>query len=338
MNPLNKTLATICAILFTLSAVTAMVLFNFDRSAFTAETYQKAFAREDFYNKLPAVMAEAMTNSGADQSQFPIVMQGMSREAWERFFRSLLPPEMLRVMGDDMLNSAFAYINRETDSIQLNLAPLKVSLASETGVQAVLSLLGTLPACDLFQIGQMTLNLFSGGQIELCNPPADLHPMLAPVIQGQLQFTASTLPDQLTLVTASPQNDPRQRLEILRLFMRFSLILPLIFLLTLTALAVRSLSEWLMWWGVPFFVTGASAYLTGLLGAPIFGGVLQRILVNRMPDYLPLFLLDFASGFASAMVRALLNPVMWQGLVLAVLGFGMAGVGYLLNLKKIGTG
>ena len=123
MNPLNKTLATICAILFTLSAVTAMVLFNFDRSAFTAETYQKAFAREDFYNKLPAVMAEAMTNSGADQSQFPVVMQGMSREAWEGFFRSLLPPEMLRVMGDDMLNSAFAYINRETDSIQLNLAP-----------------------------------------------------------------------------------------------------------------------------------------------------------------------------------------------------------------------
>jgi hypothetical protein len=335
---MNKTLATICAILFTLSAVTAMVLFNFDRNAFTAETYQKAFAREDFYNKLPAVMAEAMTNSGADQSQFPVVMQGMSREAWEGFFRSLLPPEMLRVMGDDMLNSAFAYINRETDSIQLNLAPLKVSLASETGVQAVLSLLGTLPACDLFQIGQMTLNLFSGGQIELCNPPADLHPMLAPVIQGQLQFTASTLPDQLTLVTASPQNDPRQRLEILRLFMRFSLILPLIFLLTLTALTVRSLSEWLMWWGIPFFVTGASAYLTGLLGAPIFGNVLQRILVNRMPDYLPLFLLDFASDFASAMVRALLNPVMWQGLVLAVLGFGMAGVGYLLNLKKIGTG
>lgn len=335
---MNKTLATICAILFTLSAVTAIVLFNFDRNAFTAETYQKAFAREDFYNKLPAVMAEAMTNSGADQSQFPVVMQGMSREAWEGFFRSLLPPEMLRVMGDDMLNSAFAYINRETDSIQLNLAPLKVSLASETGVQAVLSLLGTLPACDLFQIGQMTLNLFSGGQIELCNPPADLHPMLAPVIQGQLQFTASTLPDQLTLVTASPQNDPRQRLEILRLFMRFSLILPLIFLLTLTALTVRSLSEWLMWWGIPFFVTGASAYLTGLLGAPIFGSVLQRILVNRMPDYLPLFLLDFASDFTSAMVRALLNPVMWQGLVLAVLGFGMAGVGYLLNLKKIGTG
>lgn len=335
---MNKTLATICAILFTLSAVTAMVLFNFDCSAFTAETYQKAFAREDFYNKLPAVMAEAMTNSGADQSQFPVVIQGMSREAWEGFFRSLLPPEMLRVMGDDMLNSAFAYINRETDSIQLNLAPLKVSLASETGVQAVLSLLGTLPACDLFQIGQMTLNLFSGGQIELCNPPADLHPMLAPVIQGQLQFTASTLPDQLTLVTASPQNDPRQRLEILRLFMRFSLILPLIFLLTLTALAVRSLSEWLMWWGIPSFVTGASAYLTGLLGAPIFGSVLQRILVNRMPDYLPLFLLDFASDFASAMVRALLNPVMWQGLVLAVLGVGMAVIGYLLNLKKIGTG
>ena len=62
METIKKILATICAILFVITAVIALFLFNFDQKAFSAETYQKAFAREDFYNKLPSVLADAMTS------------------------------------------------------------------------------------------------------------------------------------------------------------------------------------------------------------------------------------------------------------------------------------
>ncbi|MCQ3938393.1 MAG: hypothetical protein DPW18_15290 [Chloroflexi bacterium] len=338
MDTLRKTTAVFSAILFVFTGVTALLLFNFDRSAFTAETYQKAFAREDLYNKLPAVMAEAMTTSGADQSRFPIVMQGMSREAWEAFFRSLLPPETLKPMGDEMLASAFAYLNGQADVVNLSLAPLKARMTSEAGTQAVLSLLGTLPACDLLQISQMSVSLLASGQIEFCSPPAELYPLLTPVIQGQLQAAASAIPEQMTLVSAPPQNDPRQKLQTIRLLMRLSLILPLTFLFALTVFAVRSLKDWLMWWGIPFTAAGAGAFLAGLLGAPVFKSALQRILMESMPDYLPVFLLDFASDFASAMVRALLDPVLWQGLTLAILGMGMAGAGYYLSIRKTNAG
>ncbi|MDP2777176.1 MAG: hypothetical protein Q8O48_06010, partial [Anaerolineales bacterium] len=67
METIKKTLATVCAILFVVTAVIALFLFNFDRRAFIAETYKRAFAREDFYNKLPSVMADAMTSTNTDQ-------------------------------------------------------------------------------------------------------------------------------------------------------------------------------------------------------------------------------------------------------------------------------
>lgn len=334
METLRKSIAAFCAISFVFTTVASLFLFNFDRRAFTAETYQRAFARGDFYNKLPAVMAEAMTSSGADQSRFPSVMQGMGREAWEAFFRTLLPPEMLQALGNDVLNSTFAYFNLQTDTVLLNLTPLKASLTSDRGVQAVFSLLGTLPACDLLQIGQMTLDLFSGGQIELCNPPAELHPILTPILQGQLQFTAAVIPDQVIIVSAPPQNDPRQRLKTARAYMRISPLLPVSFLLGILIFGVRSLRGWLNWWGIPLTLSGMAAFVMALLGGPVFGGILQRALLSQMPNYLPGILADYAGDLASAMVQTLFSPVMWQGLALVFVGAGMVGAGYLLKMHK----
>lgn len=333
MDNFRKPTAVFFTIAFVITAVMTIFFFNFDRKAFSAETYQRAFAREDFYNKIPGLMAQAIVSSNTDTSQFPLMMQSMSFESWEGFIRALLPPEMLRLMGDDVLNSTFAYLNLQSDSVQINLMPVKTSMTSETGTQAVFSLLTSLPDCTFDQIALTTFNLLSGGQIELCNPPADMLIVLTPVVQGQMQLTASTIPDQLTLVTAPPYNDPRERLQSIRLLMRLSLVLPILFLLGVTILVVRSLNDWLFWWGIPFAATGFSAFVAGILGAPLIGVVLERLLANRLPGFLPAFLLDFTGDFAAAMARALLTPVVWQGLVLTVIGTAMAGIGYYLKYK-----
>ncbi|MBI5824865.1 MAG: hypothetical protein HZB18_12615 [Chloroflexi bacterium] len=334
METLKKTLAVLCAILFVFTAVIALLLFNIDRKAFTAETYQKAFAQDDFYTKIPALMAEAIRSSNTDQSEFPLIMQSMSADAWEAFFRALLPPEMLETIGNEALNSTFAYLNMQTDSAQVNLAPLKAGMAGDAGVQAVFTILGTQPDCSLNQIAQMTLGMLSGGEIEFCNPPADLRPALAPIIQSQLQVAGAAIQDDVIIMSAPPQNDPRQRLKSARFFMRLSPILPLAFLLGLTLLVVRSLKNWLGWWGVPFFITGLLALVMGLLGAPLFGAILQRALVNRMPTYLPVIFLDYGSDLASAMLKALLAPILWQGLLLALLGLGMVTGAYFVKAQK----
>ncbi len=334
MENFRNPVAVFCAILFAITAVTAILLFNFDRRAFTAETYQRAFAREDYYNKIPNLMAQAIVSSDADTSGLPMVMQGMSLEAWENFIRGLLPPEMLKTMGDDVLNSTFAYLNLESERVHANLRPLKASMAGDRGTQAVLYLMSTLPACTVEQIARISFELLSNGQVELCNPPVGMIPLITPVIQGQLQFAASIIPDELTLVTAPPQNDPRQRLQVIRFLMRLSPILPIAFLLALTIVIVRSPKDWMVWWGIPILAAGFIAFIFGILGAPIAGAILERILADRLPNYLPAFLSGFTGDLSSAMVRALLLPVIWQGLLLIVIGAGMAFAAYFINRKE----
>jgi hypothetical protein len=75
---------------------------------------------------------------------------------------------------------------------------------------------------------------------------------------------------------------------------------------------------------------GGTAFILALLGAPIFGTVLQSILVSQMSAYLPILFLDYAGDLASIMVQTLLSPVMWQGLVIAFIGAGMSAI-YLLS-------
>lgn len=332
MNTLRKPLAIFSAALFIFFAVLALFLFNFDRRAFTAETYNKVFANESFYNRIPTVLAQTVMSTGPNQ--LPFAMQGMSQQGWEAFFRALLPPKTLKAMGDETLNSTFAYFNMQADSAQLSLAPLKTSMNSPLGVQAVYGLLATQPSCTLEQIAVMTFNLLGNQQIEFCNPPVEIQSLLTPVIQAQLQVATFAIPDQITLITKPAGRDPRQNLRIARLFMRLTPILPLAFLLILTVLAVNSLPSWLTWWGVPFAVTGFFSAVMSLLGAPVFSGIMQRMLVNRMPNFLPAIMLDFANEFAKAMVSALLRPILIQGTFLMVLGMTMAGIGYFLQYQK----
>lgn len=332
MNTFRKTIAVFFAILFVVTGVLALILFNFDRRAFTAETYQQAFAREDFYNKIPSLLAQSIT-SVTDPAQQPLGMQGISTETWESFIRTLLPPDVLKPIGDDVLNSTFAYLNMESDSIQVDLSLVKASMVGDNGTQAALSLLNSLPACTLQQSVMIMFGMFSGDQIQLCNPPAEALPMLMPLIQGQMKAAAAIIPGELTLVTAPLQDDPRERLQTARLFMRLSPILPILFLLALTISAVRSVKDWLKWWGIPFAISGFITFVLGILGAPILGAVVENILTSQMPDYLPTFLLDFTSDFAAAMVRTLLSPVLWQGLILLTMGLVLTIVSYMVNRK-----
>lgn len=334
MKIFQKILAIIFAVLFVVTAIAALILFNFDRNAFTAETYQKAFTNADFYTQLPAVMAETMVSTTTDQEKLPVVMRGMSIQAWDAYFRTLLPQDVLKAMGDEALNSVFAYLNMQTNSAQLSLAPLKASMVSDTGVQAVFTILKTQPDCTLRQMGQMATDLLSNGQIEFCNPPEDMLPLLTPMIQGQMQVASLAIPDQVTIISAPPENDPRQKLQTVRVVMRLSPLVPLVFLLLLTVIIVNSLKSWLNWWGLPFIVTGGLAALMSLSGAPVIGAVFQRILVNRMPAFLPTLMLDYASNLSSAMVQTLLAPVLWQGLILALIGSVMVMGAYFIKTNK----
>jgi len=333
MRAVQQICAAILGILFIVTAVLALFLFNLDRRAFRPEIYQQVFANDGFYNRLPSVLAEALAASTSAQSGFPLVVQGLTAQNWESFLRAVLPPGTLKAMGDQALASIFAYVNNEADAAQLSLEPLKGNLVSDMGVQAVYTLLSSQPDCTLAQITEMTLFALQQGHIQICKPSQELFGMLAPVVRIQLQVTASLLPDQVTIVSMEDplgQGDPRAQLKLARQVMRFSPLLPLGLLLAMTVLVVRCLKDWFLWWGVPLAVAGAAAALAGLSGAPAARLVLQSILVNYLPAYLPTMMLDYAGELSAAMINELISPVIGQGFLLGFFGLIMILAGLLM--------
>jgi len=337
MGLIQKGLAALCAILFSITAVVALIFFNFDRKGFSAETYQQVFANDGFYNRLPRVLAETINASSFNENDLPLVMRGMGLQAWEAFFRAMLPQPTLNAMGKDALNSTFAYLNLETNSAEISLLPLKESMTSSAGVDAVYALLNTQPDCTLVQVGQMTINLLTVQDIQFCKPPEKLHPVLTPVIQAQMQVAAIVMPDKVTLASAEgvpPENDPRIGLQNLRVMMRLTPLIPLGLLLLLSVIAVNSIRSWLDWWGVPFLITGFVAIIISISGSPVIGELLRRMIAQRAPDYLPVAFSDYASDLAAAMVKALIKPILWQGLILALIGIVLITLSYLVRQRQ----
>lgn len=339
MRTLGRILAGICAVLFVITGVMALLLFNVERKAFAAKTYKQAFENQKLYERMPAVLAISLQGSLAESGNNPLSV--VSQEGWEKTLSALLPPDELKALTNNGLDSIFDYLNGKTDSASISLLPFKQHLVGESGVAAAKQILSAQPACTQEQLTQMGLNLISGGDLILCNPPAEVLDVFTPMIESQLQFLTVGIPDQITVIKGNQSgtlDDPRIQLNRVRAAMKLTPILPLLFLFGLTILAVRSLKDWLKWWGVPFLVTGGISALIALLGSPVLSLLLQRAIQNQGTDKMPPALRSMVQETVGAVSRQVLSPIVVEGLFLVVIGIVMIVVAiYLSNKEKSAT-
>ncbi|MBI3738415.1 MAG: hypothetical protein HY258_05155 [Chloroflexi bacterium] len=100
-------------------------------------------------------------------------------------------------------------------------------------------------------------------------------------------------------------------------------IIPLIFLLGATLFVVRSLMDWLKWWGWPLLIVGILGVLIGFLSAPLTRLLLPNLLNSRMPTFMPASMVKTTSDLAGSVIYEILKPFGWESLLLAVIGLGM---------------
>ena len=115
--------------------------------------------------------------------------------------------------------------------------------------------------------------------------------------------------------------------------MEITPIIPLFLLLGIVIFTVRSLDEWLKWWGIPFVITGVMSVFFALIGAPVVRFFLQTVLLQGNAD-MPVVFLTMMSSVAGSIVGLILRPLVIQGIILALIGTGMLGTGYLLNKSQ----
>jgi len=325
-------IAVIFTILFVISALIALIAFNVERQAFNPAIYKRTLVNENFYQQFPALMGNVLSKNLGNNA--PPFAKQMSANDWKILIENLLPPEQLRAMTEDAITQFFAYVNGEIQTPYISFAPLKQSLASSNGLNAALTIIRSRPDCTIQQLARM---LTSFGQ-ELCNPPAQMLELTTPFIQALLKEVAAAIPDQVALIStdAAAQQSSLKTLNVLRLAMRLSPLIPLALLFAITLIAVRTFKSWLNWWGWSLLLTGLPGAIIGFGGAPFFRTMMERAVSKRLPADIPLELMDTIRKVVDSALREMLKPAGWEGLFLFAAGLAMVLLSsYLTNHEKI---
>lgn len=336
MDILRKTVAAICAILFIISGMTALLAFNIELYAFNSAAYKQGFERQNLYARTPDILANALFDFISGNQNADPYLKELTLEDWRGTIASIVPPEELKVLTDSTLDAVFDYLNDRTDSVEISLLPIKGRLTGPAGVELVQKILHAQPDCTADQLLQIGMGFLSG-DIGLCDPPPELMGLMNPLIESQLQLMTFAIPNEVTLVESAPgdpSNDPRASLRQVRTLMSITPVFPLFFLFCLTIFAVRSLMDWLQWWGYPFLITGGTSTLIVVIGAPIIGILVQSILEAYSAGFIPPILFSALREAVSAVTGEILRPVFYEGLILAVTGFSMVLTSLFITYRK----
>jgi len=334
METFLKTVAVFFAILFIGSTALALALYNVERSAFEAEFYIHALEEENVYQRLPDLTARSLAFA-AQRSQGGSVLslfRNLSEEQWRVFVANLFPPDVLRVVAEDVIRQFMGYINGERDSVILSLVGLKTHLGSQAGIDAIYGMLDSQPDCT---VEQLTAMATGQADIVLCNPPETiLFIDVRPIYEAQIRAAVSVLPDQVVLV--SPGSDRTQQLRDLRfvrMIVRLSPILPMLCLLMVALFAVRSFEDWLNWWGYPFLIAGLVSLFISALSGFIAAGTFQFFIAPVIPDIVPREIVNVFRDLTATIVRNAVAPTLIVAGIMAFLGFIMVVLAFLLRGK-----
>jgi len=334
METLLKTIAVFFAILFIGSTTLALALYNVERSAFDAELYIHALEEENVYQRLPELTAQSLALA-AQRSQGGSVLslfRNLSEEEWRIFVSNLFPPDVLRVVAEDVVTQFMDYLNGERDRVILSLTGLKAYLGSQAGIDAIYGMLGTQPDCT---VEQLTAMATGRADIVLCNPPETiLFVDVRPIYEAQIKTAVSVIPEQVMLISPNPDRTQQLRdLRFVRMVVRLSPVLPMLCLLMVALFAVRSFTDWLNWWGYPFLIAGMISLFLSALSGFIAAGTFQFFIAPVMPDLIPREIVIVFRDLTATIVRNAVAPTLLIAGSMVFIGFIMVVLAFLLRKR-----
>jgi hypothetical protein len=334
LKRLLEILAAITAILFIASTPLAFTLYSLERHVFEADLYIQALDEENVYQQLPVLTAQtlAIAAQRPDNAGILAIFRNLSLEQWQAMVVQLLPPDVLRALTTDAVTQIMAYLNGERADAVLSLASLKAHMQSPEGINAVYGILEAQPDCTVEQLTAMALNQQA---LTLCDPPdtflfLDLRPIFAAQINGLM----SLIPEQVTIISAgSSRPGYLQNLNDLRILMRLSPLFPILCLLIIPVLVVRSFQGWLNWWGYPLVLAGFISLFLSAISAPLSSLTFQLLFAPALPAVFPAGLLEMFKGLTAAIVRNAIEPALLVAGAMLLVGLVMVALGFLLRGK-----
>ena len=349
MRTCGRLIAGVFALLFIISASTMLLLYNLDATLLNSEAYKIALIEEDIYARLPGFVVQQIQHGIMDDpcigspdqcegnSGPPAYLRILSDDDWEYLIATLLEPEWLQTTAESALDQVFGNLNSDAppEPISISLVELKTKFEGPVGYQAVLALLEKQHPCSAEQLLQLGAAQLFGSEMDeflLCNPPAILMDVVDPLMRVAIQSAASAIPEEMTFehplsdVSGSTDitefgDDPIQSFFIARSLLRFGFLIPLMFLFLLTVFAVRSVRDWLLWWGAPFLLTGLIGLSLSALSLPILGWVVPQLIGAAVPTGVSPEILAIGVDLGNALFRQVTQKIMVQAGIMAAIGF-----------------
>jgi len=231
------------------------------------------------------------------------LLNGLSSKQWETLIIYLFPADELQAMTESTLDETIGYFHGAGDSVQMPLVHLKARLTDKAGEELTLLLLESQPHCNAEQQAQieaMDLNV-AGAPPIFCSATGETQLQLSTELQRRLKNVSAELADNAILIKSpSPSIPPGLRrffgedrqtaLQKINMALPYAPLLPFALLLLVTLFAVRSLKGWMRWWGIPIFIAGLMALISGVFIFFMFDQLWIKYVLHKLP---PLF----ASGF-----------------------------------------
>ncbi len=352
-------MATFFVILFILTTVAILLLLNFQLMAFNPKTYKRIFIKEGIYQQLPTILAKQLVHAttydpclenpstcdGEEAGRDPLDEEGgplpnmnnLKLEDWKRIFSTILTPDWLQTQTESVIDQVFAYLNNKapTLTIKISMLDLKARLLGEEGNAIILDLFLAQPVCTEEQL-QLLVSAASAPdssaqELLFCRPPEDLLEQLTPQMTASLTKIAEEIPDEINPVksifdqnspasSSNQQIEPTKILRWIRLGIYLSPLLPLVSLLMVTILAIRSLKDLLRWWGIPIFLSGLITLGIGLASRLIIDWALLDPLRGQIPGVLEMSFAELGFNLVHSLTDSYVHSITIQCAILTSLG------------------
>ncbi|HEY70034.1 MAG TPA: hypothetical protein G4O08_05555 [Anaerolineae bacterium] len=365
-----RALAAIFAILFVIISLVVLLVFNIEGKLTDPEVYKTALAEQEFYERLPRLVAKQMHESmtynpcledptqcegdgppdpGADPGEGdggpPAFFADLSEQDWERLLVGLIPRPWLRGEFESVLDQVFFMLDTGdlASPIVISMVEFKAHILGDAGMQAFLDLVSTRPPCtndQLMRLSQLEMNMSSVSMLLTCSPPQDLIDQFRPQIQIILGEIVGDIDDVLDLsasLTGEGDGDgdlDLSTLRLIRLGIRFSPLLPAVLLLLVTIFGVRSLKGFFLWWGIPLLILGVMAFIGSQIVTLLFHWSFSVYGAQLLPDYISPEIMDFALDVVGSVIGSLTTAIAIQAAILAIVGLVFTILSFFFKTRR----
>jgi hypothetical protein len=323
-------LTGIFVFLFVISSVAGLIAININPRIFKPEIYQSALEQNGAYKD----MAYTILNTATESKTHKLLFKNFPPEITKSLINKSYPTESFKKFINDAIAQTLDALlkKRKPETIILSSEPLQKEIASPGFETTFRELLGQRPECTDKERGALIVSgiFVTEDTLLLCNAPGSftnvngtLDYKFSSFIPDQLKILAANILENITLVDLRFITPAMmEQLERARNAAQFALAPCIVFLLLITIFSVRSLNDWLTWWGWSFFISGALSYFIAIIAPSQINARLNTYIYNS-PQTIPPIWLELGKSVFNIVLSSIVEGVKNHGTLLGCIGLAM---------------